>query len=225
MTIALLVFFLALATTACTELTGTPAQAANDIVGRATATVERFRLTKEDFDFATYLKEAKGVVVLPRALKAGFIFGGEFGNGVLLVRQGDGTWGQPAFYTLTGGSFGFQIGIQDVETMLLLRSQKAVDAVIKHQAKFGADAGLSVGIFGAGVESGTTANLDADVLAFSRVHLGAYGGMSLEGAALVRRKDLNEAFYGAGAEPAAIVAGAQAANPAAEPLRAQLAAF
>ena len=209
----------------CVEVTGTPAEAAQDIVDRATATVERFATGKDDLGFAKYLARAKAVVILPRAIKAGFIFGAEAGNGVLVVRGADGAWSPPAFYSLAGASFGFQIGIQDVETVLVVRNEKAIDAILEHQAKFGADAGLTVGMLGAGVEAATTANLDADVLAFTHAIVGAYGGVSFEGAALVRRKDLNEAYYGAGAAPRAIVRAGKHSNAKAAPLSAALAKF
>jgi lipid-binding SYLF domain-containing protein len=215
----------ALSLTSCVEITGTPAEAAQDIVDRATATVERFATGKDDLGFSKYVAEAKGMVILPRAIKASFLFGAEAGNGVLVVRGADGAWGPPAFYALAGASFGFQIGIQDVETVLVVRNEKAIDAILKHQAKFGADAGITVGMLGGGVEAATTANLDADVLAFTHAIVGAYGGISFEGSALVRRKDLNEAYYGKGATPQGIIRGGKHTNSKAAPLSAALAKF
>ena len=216
---------LTLTLTSCVELTGTPAEAAQDIVDRAAATVERFATEKDHLGFAKYIAGAKAVVILPRAIKASFIFGAEAGNGVLVVRGADGAWSPPAFYALAGASFGFQIGIQDVETVLIIRNEKAIDAILEHQAKFGADAGLTVGVLGAGVEAATTTNLDADVLAFTRAIVGAYGGVSFEGSALVRRRDLNEAYYGKGATPRDIVRAGKHTNAKAAPLRAALARF
>ena len=157
-------------------------------------------------------------------IKAGFIGAGEAGNGVLLVRRGDGTWSDPAFYTLGAASFGLQIGVQGTEVVLILRSAKAIEAVLKHQAKFGADAGLTVGLMGGGMEASTTTNLGADVLAFAHSIAGVFGGVSLEGAALVRRNDLNEAYYGAKASPRAIVLEGRFTHAGADGLRAALAA-
>ena len=214
-----------LSLTSCVEVTGTPAEAAQDIVDRAAATVERFATGKDEIGFTKYIAEARAVVILPRAIKAGFLFGAEAGNGVLAVRGADGAWSPPAFYSLAGASFGFQIGIQDVETVLIVRNEKAIDAILEHQAKFGADAGLTVGVLGAGVEAATTANLDADVLAFTHAIVGAYGGVSFEGSALVRRKDLNEAYYGEGVTPQDIVRAGKHTNAKAAPLSAALAKF
>lgn len=215
----------ALGLASCVEVSGTPEEAAQDIVNRAAATVERFATGKNVRGFTEYITEAKAVVVLPRAIKAGFIFGAEAGNGVLVVRGADGAWSPPAFYALAGASFGFQIGIQDAETVLVLRNDKAIDAILEHQAKFGADAGITVGMVGGGVEAATTTNLDADVLAFTHAIVGAYGGVTFEGAALVRRKDLNEAYYGAGATPRGIVRAGIHSNAKAAPLSAALAKF
>ncbi len=215
----------ALTLASCVEVTGTPAEAAQDIVDRAAATVERFATEEDNLGFTDYIAGAKAVVILPRAIKASVIFGAEAGNGVLVVRGADGAWSPPAFYALAGASFGFQIGIQDVETVLIVRNEKAIDAILKHQAKFGADFGLTVGVLGAGVEAATTANLDADVLAFTHAIVGAYGGVSFEGSALVRRKDLNEAYYGVGATPRGIVMAGKHTNAKAAPLSAALAKF
>jgi len=213
----------ALSVASCIQISGTPVEAAQDIVDRATATVERFATTKDDLGFNKHIAEAKALIILPRAIKAGFIFGAEAGNGVLVVRGAAGAWSPPAFYSLAGVSFGFQIGIQDVETVLVLRNDKAIEAILKHQAKFGADAGLTVGVLGRGMEAATTANLGADVLALTHAIVGAYGGFSVEGAALVRRKDLNEAYYGKGATPRDIVRGGSHTNAKAAPLSAALA--
>ena len=131
---------------------------------------------------------------------------------------------EAAFYTLAGASFGLQIGLQDTEIVLVLRSEKALNAILEHQAKLGADAGITVGVVGMGVEASTTTALGPDVLAFANSILGLYGGASLEGAVLVRRTDLNEAFYAPGAVARAIVFENKYTNPKAEPLRTALAA-
>ena len=209
----------------CAEFRQDPVTVARNLVNRATETVERFKDFPELKEFARHIPGAKAVVVLPTVIKAGFFVGAEAGNGILIARAGDGKWGYPAFYTLGAASFGIQAGLQDTEIVLVIRSDKAIRAILDHQGKLGADAGLTIGLFGLGVEASTTANLDADVLAFANSKLGVFGGASLEGAVLARRKDLNEAFYGAGATPNAIVLENKHSNGKADPLRAVLAAF
>ena len=210
---------------ACADIEGDPKTLPQDLIRRATETVERFKTLPELASISKHIAGARGVVVLPTVVKAGFMGAAESGHGMLLVRDGGGQWSYPAFYTLGAASFGFQAGIQDTEIVLVLRSEKALQAVIDQQGKFGADTGITVGVMGLGVEASTTANLGADVLAFAHSKVGLYGGVSLEGAALVRRKDFNEAYYGAGATPSAIVIEGKFTNPGADGLRAVLGAL
>ncbi|HIJ92936.1 MAG TPA: lipid-binding SYLF domain-containing protein [Rhodospirillales bacterium] len=211
--------------TSCAEFRQDPVTVARNLVNRATETVERFKDFPELKEFARHIPGAKAVVVLPTVIKAGFFVGAEAGNGVLIARAGDGKWGYPVFYTLGAASFGIQAGLQDTEIVLVIRSDKAIRAILDHQGKLGADVGITVGLIGVGMEASTTANLGTDVLAFANSKLGVFGGASLEGAVLARRKDLNEAFYGAGATPNAIVLENKHSNGKADPLRAVLAAF
>ena len=208
----------------CADIEGDPRTLPQDLIGRATETIDRFKTLPELAAISKHIARAQGVVVLPTVVKAGFLGAAEGGHGMLLVRGAGGQWSYPAFYTLGAASIGFQAGIQDTEIVLVLRTGKALQAVLDHQGKFGADTGITVGVMGLGLEASTTANLGADVLAFAHSKLGLYGGVSLEGAALVRRKDFNEAYYGPGATPRAIVIEGKFANPGADGLRAALAA-
>lgn len=210
------------ALTACAEVRETPEQYAVTLCERAAESVERMKSDPNLKTLVKHLDTARAVVVIPHAYRAAFIGGAEGGSGILMARTGSGQgsgWGAPAFYTLAAGSFGFQIGIQDTELLLIVRSEKAMNAILSHQAKFGADGGITVGIFGAGVEGSTTTNVGADILAVARSRLGLYGGISLEGGGLVRRNDLNNAVHGAGIEPRAIVQGGGNIFPPADRLR------
>ncbi len=218
------VFIAAVGLSSCAELRHLPPTVADNLVSNAADTVERFKTLPQMADFKHEIATARAIVVLTTVFKAGYFFGAEGGNGVLVVRGADGVWSHPAFYTLGGASFGLQIGLQDTEIVLVLRSDKALNAVLEDQAKLGADAGITVGVVGMGVEASTTTALGPDVLAFANSILGLYGGVSLEGAVLVRRADLNEAFYAPGAEPRAIVFENKYTHPKAEPLRTALAA-
>ena len=224
---ALLIVFLAgvFGLAACQELRETPAEGTDRLLGWSTITVENFSRLPQLKDFVKFLPEAHAVLILPAVVKAGFFFGAEGGSGVLIARQTGGGWGYPAFYTLAAGSFGFQFGLQDTETILIIRNAGALGSIIQNQGKFGADLGITVGLYGAGLEASTTTNLGADILAFTNAKVGAFAGASLEGAALVRRRDLNEAFYGAGATPEAIIFDGRFKNPKADRLRSVLARF
>ena len=207
---------------ACAEIRETPEQYAVTLAERSADTVERMKADPNLKTLVRHLETARAVVVIPHAYRAAFIGGAEGGSGILMARTGSGPgtgWSAPAFYTLASGSIGFQIGIQDTEVLLIVRSEKAMNAILSHQAKFGADGGITVGIFGAGVEGSTTTNVGADILAVSRSRLGLYGGISLDGGGLVRRNDLNNAVHGAGLEPRAIVQGGGNMFPPADRLR------
>jgi lipid-binding SYLF domain-containing protein len=120
------------------------------------------------------------------------------------------------------GSFGLQIGAEASEIVLVLRTPKAVQAVIKHQGKLGGDIQMTMGQVGAGLEAATTTNVGADIVGFTH-GTGLYMGVSLEGAVIARRNDLNEAYYGRGATPQTIVFESRFANLQADPLRLSLA--
>ena len=183
---------------------------------------------KTDPDFKTFqqsVKTAKGILVIPTLLKAGFFFGIEGGNGVLLARNDKGEWSHPAFYTLGGGSFGFQIGVQAAEVAFVIRTEKGLEAIITSEVKLGVDGSLSVGTFGKGIEGSTTLGLGGDILAYSK-SVGAFIGIALEGAVIHKRNDLNREYYGdAAATPRAIVLEGGHANPQADGLRKTLAGY
>ncbi len=224
---ALLIVFLAgvFGLAACQEIRETPAEGTVRLLDWSAITVENFSRLPQLKDFVKFLPEAHAVLILPAVVKAGFFFGAEGGSGVLIARQTGGGWGYPAFYTLAAGSFGFQFGLQDTETILIIRNAGALGSIIQNQGKFGADLGITAGFYGAGLEASTTTNLGADILAFTNAKVGAFAGASLEGAALVRRRDLNEAFYGAGATPEGIIFDGRFKNPKADRLRSVLARF
>lgn len=207
---------------ACADIKSDPQTLPQDLVSRAAETVTRFKVLPELRTFSKITNEAKAIVVLPSVVKAGFIGAAEAGHGLLLVKGKDGTWSHPAFYTMLAGSVGFQAGIQDAEIILVIRSDKALESILEHQAKLGADAGITIGVFGSGIEAATTTNMNADVLAFAHSKLGLFGGISLEGSVLSRRLDFNEAYYAKGATPKSIVIERQHKNPNADILRTAL---
>lgn len=206
----------------CSEMARDERSTAIDLVNQATETVQRFKAMPDLRMFSQYMATARGIVVLPSVIKGGFLFGGEGGSGVLLARTDDGSWSPPAFYALAAASVGLQAGVQDTEIVLILRSDAAIDAVIRHQGKLGADAGLTFGAIGQGAEVSTTTNVGVDILAFSNANMGLFGGAALEGAVFARRVDLNEAYYGRGVTPKGILYQGQGVNPQADGLRAAL---
>jgi lipid-binding SYLF domain-containing protein len=186
------------------------------------ALVDRARITFESFmadQNMTWLQEnlhaAKGLVIVPSLLKAGFIFGGSGGSGVLIVPDAKtGKWSEPAFYTIGSVTFGLQIGGEAAEVIMYVRTQKAVDRMLTSRLKFGGDTSISVGPVGAGAK----ANVVADILSFSRSR-GAFAGLSLEGAVVSVRDEWNSNFYGKPVRPVDILVKNAVSNPGSAGLR------
>lgn len=190
------------------------------VVDAATATVERMK-TDANFQktFQPELAKARAVLIVPALYKGGFFIGGQYGNGVLLARSGKDNWTYPAFYTLEGGSFGLQLGLESSAIIFLIMSEPGLTAVLNNQFKFGADAGVTVVVVGASVGASTTSNLGADILAYSLSGIGLYGGLSLEGTVLSPRESWDAVYYGRNLSSRAIVLDNAASNPQAEHLR------
>jgi lipid-binding SYLF domain-containing protein len=215
-------FVVALAVAALAAPVAARAGDAQELVDRARLAFEDI-INHENFGLArSEIKKARGVLIIPQLFKAGFIVGGEGGSGVLLARAADGTWSQPAFYTMGAGSIGLQIGVKDSEVLLILRNGKAVDAVLDDQVKLGGDVSVAMGTVGAEMEASTTTNLGADILSYS-LSRGAFGGGALEGAVIAKRNDLNEEYYGREVTPQEIVRGGAVSNAGADALRDALA--
>lgn len=171
---------------------------ARHVMEEAAITVERVR--QEQKNTATMddlLRKSKGVLVIPSYYKAGFIVGGSYGDGVLLKRQGETSFGDPAFYRMTAGSIGLQAGMQSAEIVFMILTDKGLEAVLNDEFKIGANVGISVGSLGAGAEAATTTHVGNDIVAYS-VNAGLFAGGSLEGAIIKPRKDWNAAVYGVG---------------------------
>ena len=198
---------------------------ATELVDKARIAVQRLARDPDvGPSLRRFLGQAKAVLIFPTLIKGAFLLGGEGGSGLLMVRDEKGSWSYPAFYTMASVSFGFQIGGQTAEAMLLMRTEDALKAVLENQMKLGADASVAAGPKGAGIEGSTTSNVGPDILTFSTSQ-GFYAGASLEGAVIARRQDWNRAFYKAGATPHAIVIERAHANPAADKLREALSRF
>jgi SH3 domain-containing YSC84-like protein 1 len=194
-----------------------------EIVDKAKLTVEKFHADRDYPEFKNVMARAKGVLVFPSLLKAGFILGAEGGSGILASRRADGGWSYPAFYTMGSGSIGLQIGVQDAEVLLALMSEKAMEQVMKSQFKLGADASIAVGPKGVGVEAATTGNFGADILSYAKTR-GAFGGGSFEGSVIYGRDDWNAAYYGQKLPVQDIILHGKVSNSGAEALRSALAA-
>jgi len=141
------------------------------------------------------LDRAQAIAVIPNVVKVGFIVAGRYGQGVLLERDAKtGRWSYPTFVTITGGSFGFQIGAQATDVVLVFRSRKSVDGIVNGKFTLGADASVAAGPVGRRAEAATDQYLKAEIYSYSRSR-GLFAGVSLEGSALQIDDKANAAFY------------------------------
>ena len=141
------------------------------------------------------LSHAYAVAVVPNVVKAAFGLGARRGKGILVVRQDDNSWSNPAFITLTGGSVGWQIGAQSTDIILVFKTRKGVDGIANGKLTLGADASVAAGPVGRHTGVATDIVFKAEVVSYSRSR-GLFAGVALEGAGVTMDRRANAAFYG-----------------------------
>jgi len=141
------------------------------------------------------LERAYAVAIVPDVIKVGLGIGGRRGSGVLVVRKPNGHWGNPVFVNLTGGSFGFQIGVQSADVMLVFTSRAGVDGIVGGKVTLGADASVAAGPVGRQTAAATDVGFNAQVYAYSRAK-GLFAGVALDGSALTISHSSNAEYYG-----------------------------
>ncbi len=192
------------------------------LVDRATLTLQEMMGPADNTgDAKALLRNAKGVLICPRIFRAGFIVGGEFGDCVLAARDGGGSWSSPAFYTLVGGSIGFQAGLQDAQMISLIMTQKGLNAILDSQVKLGAEAGLAFATLGRSIQGATTTAVGADIVTIGR-NRGLFAGITLDGAILSANSSAMRAYFGREVAARQVVVAMEAHNPGSDPLRGAL---
>jgi lipid-binding SYLF domain-containing protein len=141
------------------------------------------------------LNESVGIAILPNVIKAAYIIGGRHGNGVLLIREKDGRWSNPVFLSITGGSFGWQLGVQSADIILVFRTPRSIDNIKKGKFTLGADVGVAAGPLGRTAEASTDVEMKAEIYSYSRSR-GLYAGLSVQGASLHVDAKADQNFYG-----------------------------
>lgn len=187
---------------------------AQAIVDKAKATFDSFMLDKNFTWFHDNLKNARGLLIFPQIIKAGYFVGGSGGTGVLVVRdEKTCDWASPAFYTMGSVSLGLQIGGAASEVIVMAMSQKAIDSLLTTSVKLGGDVSFAVGPVGEGAK----ANITTDFISFAKSK-GLYAGVSLEGAIVSVRDGLNKGYYGKDVSPADIIVSHEVFNSGAREL-------
>lgn len=169
------------------------------------------------------LAGASCVVVVPSYKKAAFVVGADYGQGVATCRTPNG-WSAPVFVQLKGGSFGFQIGAQSTDLVLLAMNQNGLQDMLKSKFKIGADAAASAGPVGRNAQAGTDWKLNAEFLTYSRSK-GLFAGLDLSGSVLSQNQDATRAFYGADLPFDQVLKGNQPTPPDAQPFVSSVAKY
>lgn len=140
------------------------------------------------------LRDAKCVAVVPDMVKGGFVFGATHGRGVATCRTPRG-WSQPAFFVVTGGSWGAQIGLESVDLVMVIMNDRGMQQLLSSEFKLGGEAGVAAGPVGREAQASTDWKMKSEVLVYSRTH-GLFAGLDLSGAAIKTDHDSMHAFYG-----------------------------
>ena len=160
----------------------------------AIAIIQEFSKIPENQIPPSLLRNAQAIAVIPGVIKIGFIFAGNYGKGVLSIRDKYGYWTNPAFITLVGGSVGWQIGAQSSDIILVFKTVKSIDDITAGKFTLGADASVAVGPVGRQAGAGTDIELKSEIYSYSRTR-GLFAGVSVQGAALEMDYDSIADFY------------------------------
>ncbi len=185
----------ALGVLVATTLAGCATQAVSPaeperLVADAQTTLSNFIRDPDQTWIQDNLSRARALLIAPQVVRAGFIFGGSGGRGVLVARDGR-TWAGPAFYNLATASVGFQAGIDVSEVIIVVMTDKGFNSLLSTSFKIGGDASIAAGPVGAGARSTVT----ADLISFTRAK-GVYGGLNLDGTVVSTNVPWNDAFFG-----------------------------
>ena len=215
---ALLVLFLALpsaSSIAASEETGR--------VESATEVLSKIMEIPESAIPPALLSNAEGIAVIPGVIKVGFVVGGQYGRGVLSVRGKDGAWSNPVFITLMSGSVGWQIGAESTDFVLVFKTPRSIEGIMKGKYTLGADAAVAAGPVGRLAKAATDIEMKAEIYSYSRSR-GLFAGISLEGSSLQVDDKSDAAYYEKeNIHPSRILSGKDVKTPAgAETLKVSL---
>ena len=190
---------------------GSNREASDDRLDRAGKVLHEIMSAPDNGIPEEVLEHAKCVAVVPHMVKGGFIVGAENGRGVATCRTENG-WSAPAFFSITGGSWGLQIGLEGVDLVLIIQNESGMQRLISSKFEIGADASAAAGPVGRHASAGTDWKLDAEILTYSRAK-GAFAGLTLTGGSIRRDDDSTQAVYGPNVTSGSILRG-QVAAPA-----------
>ncbi len=164
-------------------------------IQEATEVIEEILRIPEKTIPPVLLRNAQGIAIIPGVIKVGFVLGGRHGTGIVMIRDENGQWTNPAFVSITGGSLGWQIGAKSTDIILVFKTRKSVTNIMKGKFTLGADAAIAAGPVGRTAGAATDAQLKAEIYSYSRSR-GLFAGVSLDGSAISIDNDANIEYYG-----------------------------
>jgi lipid-binding SYLF domain-containing protein len=173
-----------------------PKEAATDRLDSAAAVLHQVMDAPDKGIPQEVMDHAKCVAVVPHMIKGGFVFGAEGGRGVATCRTANG-WSAPAFFSIEGGSWGLQIGVEGIDLVMIFQNDKGMEHLLNSKFQVGGDASAAAGPVGRHASANTDWKMDAEILTYSRAK-GAFAGLTLNGAAVREDKDAMTAVYGEG---------------------------
>src|ERR1700723_4475430 len=188
-------FAVVLGMTSMAWASGTTREATEDRLQHAGAVLQEVMAAPDKGIPEEVLDHAKCIAVVPHLLKGGFVFGAENGRGVATCRTPNG-WSAPAFFAITGGSWGLQIGVEGIDLVLVIQGDKGMNDLIQSKFEIGGDASAAAGPVGRHASADTDWKLNTEILTYSRAK-GIFAGIALKGAAIRRDDDSTQAIYGA----------------------------
>lgn len=153
----------------------------------------------------------QGIIIIPRMINAGFVVAGKRGKGIAIVKNAEGTWSNPAFVTLTGGSAGFQAGVQTVDLILLFKKRETLKKIGKGSFTLGGDISVTAGPVGRNSTASTDYKLNAEVYSYSKSK-GLFAGISLSGSSLAIDEKAANSYYDSDVSAASIFAESDKSN-------------
>lgn len=141
------------------------------------------------------LKITEGIIVVPKLINAGFVLAGKRGKGIAMAKLADGSWSNPVFVTITGGSVGFQAGVQSVDLVLIFKNRETLQNIGKGSFTLGGDISVTAGPVGRNSTASTDYKMEAEVYSYSRSK-GLFAGISIAGSAISVDEKANDSFYG-----------------------------
>jgi len=201
-------------------MSATPQQKEETKLNDSAVVLREFGKMKESIPHQL-LEETHGIIIIPKLINAGLVVGGKRGKGIAMVKDANGKWSDPVFVTLTGGSFGLQVGVQSVDLVLVFKHSETLRKIGRGSFTLGGDISVAAGPVGRSSTASTDYKLQAEVYSYSRSR-GLFAGITLNGASLSVDATSNKDFYGNDSSAATLFAETKSSSASVKEVRSTL---